>query len=479
MQAWAGLMSTAQKQWSIRTKLTLTLTFLIGFIATFINLYFPDFYAQQGLDAQKAKGRSIAMMTAYSISPAVVFEDQPAIQEVAYSALQNRDLLYLVVKDTEGRILFSINKSGRMPNEIRQLAPDSLFLRERILQCKATILQKERQVGQLWIGLALDGVYESTRRARQNIALLAAMIFLTGVVAILISSKIIIDPLDHMIGIVSAISVDRLDQRAPDFSGKEASILSAGFNQMLDRIAIAHEELKMVNSELETRVNRRTRELREEIGERHKVEEHLRSSLAEKEVLLKEIHHRVKNNMQVITSLLNMQARSIEDPAVRTLFTESQNRVKSMALIHEKLYQSQDLANIRFDDYLHSLTSHLRNSFNNSQVELMIAAEEISLGIDQAIPCGLIVNELVCNALKYAFPGGRKGRIDIWLKTLNAGRFELGVADDGIGLPAGFDPAAVKSLGYQLILALTRQMRGELQIDTGEGARVTIQFTPA
>ncbi|HNW58580.1 MAG TPA: histidine kinase dimerization/phosphoacceptor domain -containing protein [bacterium] len=469
-------MSTAKKQWSIRAKLTLFLTLLIGFIATFINFYFPDFYARQGLDAQKAKSRSIAMMTAYSISPAVIFEDTPAIQEVAYSALQNRDLLYLAVRDARGKLLLSIDKAGRMPADIRQFAPDSLLEQERILQTKAAILQKDRVVGQLLIGMGLDGVYDATRRARQNIALLAAMIFLIGVVAILVSSKIIIDPLDHMIRIAGAISAEKLEERAPDFSSREAAILSQSFNQMLDRIAIAHEELKMVNSELEARVERRTSELREEINERHKVEENLRTSLAEKEVLLKEIHHRVKNNMQVITSLLNMQARTIEDPQVRSLFTESQNRVKSMALIHEKLYQSQDLTHIPFSAYLDSLTAHLRNSFNNNQVEITIAAGEISLGIDQAIPCGLIINELVCNALKYAFPAGRTGRIDIRLHPLDGNRLELEVVDDGIGLPAGFDPAAVKSLGYQLVSALTRQMHGELQVTGTPGTRVTIHF---
>lgn len=469
-------MSTPEKQWSIRAKLTVSLTLLIGFITTFIYVYFPDFYARQGVDAQKAKSRSIALMTAYSISPAVIFEDLPAIQEVAYSALQNRDLLYIVVRDARGKLLFSIDKAGRMPAVNKQFAPDSLLERERILQTRAAILHRDKVAGQLLIGMGLDGVYEATRRARQNIALLAAMIFLIGLVAILISSKIIIDPLDHLIRIVEAISAERLEQRAPDFPSREASILSHSFNQMLDRIALAHEELKMVNNELETRVEKRTRELREEINERHRVEDSLRTSLAEKEVLLKEIHHRVKNNMQVITSLLNMQARTIADPGVRSLFTESQNRVKSMALIHEKLYQSQDLTRIPFEDYLHSLIAHLRNSFNNSGVEITIFAGGVSLAIDQAIPCGLIINELVCNALKYAFPDGRAGRIEIRLSRIDGDRIELEVADDGIGLPAGFDPAGVQSLGYQLVLALTRQMRGELEVAGGPGTRVTIRF---
>ncbi len=469
-------MSAADKRWSIRTKLTLFVIVLIGFIASFIFLYFPDFYERQGLDAQMAKGRSIALMTAYSISPAVIFEDLPAIQEVSYSALQNRDLLYLVVKDQQGNTLFSIDKAARMTSCCAQFAPDSLLRKERILQVKAPILQKNQMVGQLWLGLSLDGVFESTRRARQNIALLSAMIFLMGVLAILVSSKVIVDPLDRMIQTVSEISAGKLETRAPDFAGKEAAVLSQAFNQMVDRIAIAHEELKMINEELEARVQKRTRELRQEIVERQKAEEYIRSSLAEKEVLLKEIHHRVKNNMQVITSLLNLQARALEDPAVRTLFMESQNRVKSMALIHEKLYQSQDLANIKFDDYLHSLTSYLTSSFNNQQVFVNIEADDLSLGIDQAIPCGLIVNELVCNALKYAFPDNRPGCIDIWMKALDENQLELGVRDDGIGLSKGFNPDTAKSLGYQLVSALTRQLRGQLQIASNQGTQVIIQF---
>jgi PAS domain S-box-containing protein len=215
-----------------------------------------------------------------------------------------------------------------------------------------------------------------------------------------------------------------------------------------------------------------------DITERKKAEDRLQESLREKEVLLREIHHRVKNNMQVISSLLNLQSRRIQDAAVLEMFRESQRRIRSMALIHERLYQSSDLSRIEFSEYLRNLATHLFHSYqvDTSRVQLKIEAEEVALNINTAIPCGLIVNELISNALKHGFPEGRAGRLDIDLRRVEGDGYTLRVADDGVGFPAGLDFRKTESLGMQIVNTLASQIDASIDLDREKGTRFTIRF---
>jgi len=217
-----------------------------------------------------------------------------------------------------------------------------------------------------------------------------------------------------------------------------------------------------------------------DITARQQAEEHLKSSLKEKEVLLKEIHHRVKNNLQIISSLLNLQSGYIQDPHAGEMFKESRNRVKSMALIHERLYQSKDLARIDFAEYVRNLTTHLFRSYgvNTHAVGLKIGVDKILLDIDTAIPCGLIINELVTNSLKYAFPPGVAGEIHINLQRENNGQLALVVSDNGAGLPPDFDFQKTDSLGLQLVSTLTDQLEGRIQLERGSGTTFRILLRP-
>ena len=200
-------------------------------------------------------------------------------------------------------------------------------------------------------------------------------------------------------------------------------------------------------------------------------EQKLRGSLAEKEVLLTEIHHRVKNNLQIVSSLLYLQSRKTSDDQVLSVLRESQTRVRSMALIHEKLYQCEDLANINLGDYIRSLTSYLLNSYGvaSHMVKLKINVESAPLGLDRAIPCGLIINELVSNALKYAFPQGRRGEIFVNLLRDGDGKLVLMVKDDGVGLPEDLDIADTPSLGLQLVNTLVKQLDGTIEVGRKDG----------
>jgi two-component sensor histidine kinase len=204
-----------------------------------------------------------------------------------------------------------------------------------------------------------------------------------------------------------------------------------------------------------------------------------RVSLKEKEVLLKEIHHRVKNNLQVISSLLNLQARYLADPAAREIFNETQNRVLSIALVHEKLYQSPNLSHVNFAEYASALVDNLFHTYNaNSRgIARTIDVGGAQLPIDVAIPCGLIVNELVTNALKHAFPSGRTGTLQIILKETEPRRFELLVADDGIGLPKDLEPRQTQSLGLDLVFTFAEQLEATVDITRDSGTRFSLRFS--
>lgn len=207
-------------------------------------------------------------------------------------------------------------------------------------------------------------------------------------------------------------------------------------------------------------------------------EEALRGSLKEKEVLLKEVHHRVKNNLQIITSLLSLQMAKFEDPRILMALTESQSRIRSMALLHEKLYQSKDISSINFGDYIRGLISSIRYTYGTSPENILVdvSVDDVQFGIDTAIPCGLIINELTTNAFKYAFPAGRQGLLTIKIAAESSGLTEIVISDNGIGLPEGFDMDQVTSLGLQLVISLVNQLEGEIDLKTDCGVTYRITF---
>ena len=215
-----------------------------------------------------------------------------------------------------------------------------------------------------------------------------------------------------------------------------------------------------------------------DVTKRKEAEERIRASLAEKEVLLKEIHHRVKNNLQVVSSLLYLQATRTEHPGAVSALRESRNRVRSMALIHERLYQSPNLASVDMGEYTRNLVSDLQHSqrTEDGSVRVTLTIEDIPLGITEAIPCGLIINELVSNSLKHAFPEGRHGEVTVELTRGDAGSFTLTVSDNGIGFPEHVDFRNSSSLGLTLINSLVDQLGGAIKLDRGNGTSFTITF---
>ncbi len=217
----------------------------------------------------------------------------------------------------------------------------------------------------------------------------------------------------------------------------------------------------------------------QDITERKNAEHLLQRSVREKEVLLKEIQHRVKNNLQVVYSLLNLQANQIEDEKVRGPFQESRNRIKAMALIQEKLYQSGDLAFIDFKQYLQHLVSSISQSFKLPRISIAVDVdlENVMLDVITCVPCALIVNELVTNAMNHAFPDNMTGMIRVGLTKNSDGIHVLSVSDNGIGFPEHIDFRKATSLGLQLVNVLTKQINGTLELSVDEGANFHLTFS--
>jgi two-component sensor histidine kinase len=233
----------------------------------------------------------------------------------------------------------------------------------------------------------------------------------------------------------------------------------------VDREREAHlEQLKKLNAELERRVEERTADLS--------------ATLRERDVLLQEVHHRVKNNLAAITSLIEMQTRLLPEGDGLHALEECHGRVHAIALIHEKLYQSKSYADVPFADYIRGLADDIFHATgaSPSAIALVLAIDEVVMTVDKAIPCGLILNELITNALKHAFPGGRQGTIRVELARTDGGLLRLVVADDGVGLPDGFAVQEARSLGLRLIGTLARQLDATLTVNRGKGASFELTF---
>lgn len=348
------------------------------------------------------------------------------------------------------------------------------------------IYQDDDFIGIVYIESDLEIFYD---QLKQSIGATLLIIIACSSLALVLGFKalrIVSRPITNLVRIANQVSEKRdYTLRAEKYAEDDLGILTEEFNDMLYQIQVreadlqqeigdrkqAEASLKKSYAEMERRVEERTTELSQS-------NTMLEDSLHEKEVLLTEIHHRVKNNLQVISSLLRMQSRHIKDKQALKMFVNSEHRVKAMALIHEKLYMSEDVAHIDFSQYIQSLVRDLFETYQVSiqDIRLVIDAADFPLELNQAIPCGLIINELVANALKHAFPDGRKGTIQVHLGHSSEGKSVLIVRDNGIGFPHDLEFRTTRSMGLNLIKTLVKQMRGVTDLKSDDGAEFKITF---
>ena len=269
-----------------------------------------------------------------------------------------------------------------------------------------------------------------------------------------------------------------------DSDQQDMEALSGAFLEALYRKR-AEDELRSHRERLEQRVRERTDELTRlnerlsrEIGDRVRAEQEVRASLREKEALLQEVHHRVKNNLQLVCSLLDLQQSRIDDERTRAFLQDSERRVRSMALIHEQLYKSNDLTQIDFSEYLDNLTEALSDSYSphGGPVSVIALSDRVLLGVDTALPCGLIINELVSNSLKHAFSNDQEGHVSVEFRSNQPTGYTLIVADNGVGLPEDWGHTNSQSLGLKLVRRLASQLRGKIEVRSNQGTEFRITF---
>ncbi len=261
----------------------------------------------------------------------------------------------------------------------------------------------------------------------------------------------------------------------PDLRESDVPILSVFAGQVASALESAR--LYAAEQERTAELSWASELLQQELTERKQAEQAIQASLKEKEVLLKEIHHRTKNNLQIISSLITLQSGLLKDERVVSIFDDSQSRIRSMALIHEMLYQSENLAEVKYSEYIHMLISHFRDTYysNLQRIEFIVNIDEIFLSIDHAIPCGLILNELVSNALKYAFPNDQAGRISVDFQ-MDGKEYILRVQDNGVGLSNEIDFPNSNTLGLRLVSSLVDQLQGSITLDRSVGTKYTLRF---
>ncbi len=237
-----------------------------------------------------------------------------------------------------------------------------------------------------------------------------------------------------------------------------------------------HERDLQINIEMAL-YKHEARKNRSQLLEQKALNKSLEKAINEKDALLREIHHRVKNNLQIIISLLSLQSKYFNDERIHGFFKDYVNQVKSMAMIHEKMYQSQDLSSIDFNNYLHGLVSQLSSSYKKDpKINVYIDSQDISLNVETAIPCGLIINELLTNSLKHAFPYSRKGEIRLELSSCVENKFTIRISDNGVGIPENIQFPDKGSFGFRMVDSLVKQIGGTLELNKEEGTCFTIEF---
>jgi two-component sensor histidine kinase/HAMP domain-containing protein len=469
---------------SIKFKLTFVNTLLLALISLFVYYYFPMKFEQERLKSLEEKANSIAKIASYGVSSGLYFDDYDASEEEIESLLNNEQIVYTMIVKKDS-IFYAYNEFIAALNDYRNDSVDVQSSKWEIMKSSAAIILEGEELGKIYMGFSLAPLRAEISELRENIGKLSLMIFITGSILAFLIGWFFTKPLSKIVLTLNKITEGDFTQRVKVKSNDEVGFLASAFNVMIEKIQVSNEEMEIINKELEHRVIDRTKELegalrslQKENAQRKKIENDISKSLTEKEVLLKEIHHRVKNNLQIVSSLFFFQSKQVTDPKMLEMFRDGQNRVKSMALIHEKLYQSGDLANIDFKEYIKKLSNFLLQSYgvNQSKIKLKNNVQQVSLGVDTAVPCGLIINELISNSLKHGFSEVATGEIRIDMGHDENDQLILKISDNGKGIPKDLNIEESDSLGLRLVYNLTTQLNGTVEFFNNKGTTVKILF---
>lgn len=445
---------------------TVTLVSSVVFFSFALHNYLCDTIC----DHYNALATSTTTTVAGILSRPIKEENFSLITEKAERMIEaNPEILYIVLGNRKFGGL-QIDSAGQWNHLFPEDTPDSWMPddhTETVLDARTTnemhaeihrcvtqpVLYESIPEGKVCIGFSLEPERQALNPMLAGIVVTGLLTIALGLILSILLSRHLTHPIKSLRAFALEIARGNLGARVANPRPDEIGDLEHSMNLMAARL----EE------------SRRHRELARE----------QESALREKDILLREIHHRVKNNMQILSSLLRMQSRSLPDKQLAAVLSESETRIRSMALIHEKLYQSEQLSGVPLQAYLETLCSELLRMYGKGRrIEIDVQAHDISLELDTALPCGLIVNELVSNALKYAFPDASMGYLLIELSAVNDG-LRLTIHDNGIGLPEDLDIDRANSLGLKLVRMLVAQLDGTLELDTDFGTRFEIRFQEA
>ena len=439
-----GMMLSSIRDQSLQRKLTLIIMGTAGMVILFSSTAFIAYDRISSREALIQRLTAIAEIVGANSSAALMFDNRDDAEEVLSSLRSEAQIGSAAILKTDGLPLATYGRV-ESANLLSQPPPVGYRFGDDFMEMTEPIVLEGSQIGTVYLRSDLQ---ELDARLFRYLRIVGVFAIGAGLLAFLLATRlrrIVTRPILGLLETTNRVSGEgQYGLRATKYGDDELGRLVDSFNGMLARI---------------------------EEGDAA-----LRSSLSEKDVLLKEVHHRVKNNLQVVSSLINLQSSHVQTPELTPILAESHNRIRAIALVHERLYQSENMAHPNVADYLGDLCDNLRTSFARADrhIELHTEIDSIDFDIDGAIACGLIVNELVTNALKHAF-GPAGGTIRVSMKSL-AGECELRVADDGTGVVSGIDVKNPTSLGLQLVNSLSRQLHGSLDLDSTEGTAFVVRF---
>jgi two-component sensor histidine kinase len=467
-----GTETKPKRKTSIMRRITL-MSWLVAVVSVAVFALCMVRYQRQGIHSElQQRGRILAMNLEEEASNALLGNDFTAVLANCLRTLEkNPDVEFVGATTLAGNSLIQYRENGKLrfwgpgslPHdewseisnnekaEIRTPTVPGVDLREAMVFSKI-VTADGAEAGRIHLGMSLASVEENVLGVYTATALVGTVTLIIGVLGSWLFARNITKPLHSLQSFAAKVATGALNARATVESGDEIGDLAESINRMVQSLEANEQKLRnTVKSEAAAR---------------------------EKEILLREIHHRVKNNMQILTSLLRLQGRRANSEEMRNVLLESEARIRSMGMLHEKLYQSESVSSIDMNGYLRSLTNELLrvNTPAGKRREVRLNINGIALGMDTALPCGLIVTELVSNSLKYAFPTQIEGVIYVSIELASSGEYALIVWDNGVGVPAGFDPAKAESLGMRLVTMLTDQLNGKCAFTAEQGTRWEIKF---
>ena len=464
-------------------------------------LFMIPFQKNIALERMENEANDIASTFLVANSSLLITENYRMVVDHSQELVKaSNSIVYMVITKKDGFSMIYTKDGWRQEKLSGMWLPDTSDLRGKIIY--NPLVEKEvfhkpvrfSYLGIYWgiihIGLSLDKYNASVHEITFNMTWLTILTALLGFLVSAFLARVITKPVLILDKTTRQVTEGDLSAKADIKTGDELESLASSFNIMTSYLRKERENLEAKVKERTAQLEDTNIKLTREIGERRKAEDslqkytvELQSSLKEKEVLLKEIHHRVKNNLQIITSLLSLQSMQINDDRNLAIFKDSQNRIRSMALVHEKLYQSKELSQINFGEYVINLANYIQDSYSNKQskIKLIFEMEDTFLPIDTIVPLGLILNELISNSFKYAFnrsklDSNHVNYISIKSKNINEQNFVIEFEDNGVGISKDLDIENSQTLGLKLVYNLCTQIGGELKMESNNGTKFIISL---